>query len=105
MNGDWKDDLIDALHLRQTVAAVKAKVVPHHRSSIWYYFGGLALMFFTIQVVTGIMLLFYYEPTAELAHKSIERIMTQVPFGWVIRSVHSWSANALMAVILIHMFS
>jgi cytochrome b6 len=62
-------------------------------------------MFFTIQVVTGIMLLFYYEPTAELAHKSIERIMTQVPFGWLIRSVHSWSANALMAMIFIHMFS
>lgn len=102
---DWKSHLISALHLEHTVAAVKEKNVPHHRSSIWYYFGGLALMFFTIQVVTGVMLLFYYQPTAELAHKSIERIMTQVPFGWLIRSVHSWSANALMAMIFIHMFS
>ena len=105
MSTDWKSHLIEALHLEHPVAAVKEKVVPHHRSSIWYYFGGLALMFFTIQVVTGVMLLFYYEPTAELAHKSIERIMTQVPFGWLIRSVHSWSANALMAMIFIHMFS
>jgi cytochrome b6 len=102
---DWKAYLIDSLHLRHTAEAVKEKVVPHHRSSIWYYFGGLALMFFTIQVITGVMLLFYYEPTAELAHKSIERIMTQVPFGWLIRSIHSWSANALMAMIIIHMFS
>ena len=102
---DWKAHLIEALHLQHTVEAVKAKEVPHHRSSIWYYFGGLALMFFTIQVVTGVMLLFYYEPTAELAHKSIERIMTQVPFGWLIRSLHSWSANGLMAMIFLHMFS
>lgn len=102
---DWKSYLLEALHLQHTAEAVTAKVVPHHRSSVWYYFGGLALMFFTIQFVTGIMLLFYYEPTAELAHKSIERIMMQVPFGWLIRSVHSWSANALMAMIFIHMFS
>ncbi len=102
---DWKEYLLDALHLRHTAEAVKNKVVPHHRSSVWYYFGGLALMFFTIQVVTGVMLLFYYEPTAELAHKSIERIMTEVPFGWLIRSLHSWSANALMATVFIHMFS
>jgi cytochrome b6 len=102
---DWKDYLLGALHLRGTAEAVKNKVVPHHRSSIWYYFGGLALMFFVIQVATGIMLLFYYEPSADLAHKSIERIMTQVPFGWLIRSLHSWSANALMLTVFIHMFS
>jgi len=105
MSADWIEHLINSLHLRYTMDAVKNKVVPHHRSSIWYYFGGLALMFFTLQVVTGIMLLFYYTPTAELANKSIHLIMTQVPFGWLIRSVHAWSANALMAVVLIHMFS
>ena len=71
MSTDWKSHLLEALHLQHTADAVKAKVVPHHRASIWYYFGGLALMFFAIQVATGIMLLFYYEPTAELAHKSI----------------------------------
>ncbi|MEI8134044.1 MAG: cytochrome bc complex cytochrome b subunit [bacterium] len=102
---DWKSYLLESLHLQHTAEAVKNKVVPHHRASIWYYFGGLALMFFVIQVVTGIMLLFYYEPTAQTAHQSIERIMTQVPFGWLIRSLHAWSANALMAVVFIHMFS
>src|SRR5438874_3761401 len=105
MNSPWLEHLLGALHLRATAEAVKEKSVPHHRASVWYYMGGLALMFFTIQVVTGIMLLFYYEPSAELANKSIERIMTQVPFGWLIRSVHSWSANALMATVFIHMFS
>src|SRR5437660_557308 len=105
MNSPWIDHLLGALHLRATAEAVKEKAVPHHRASVWYYMGGLALMFFTIQVVTGIMLLFYYEPSAELANKSIEHIMAQVPFGWLIRSVHSWSANALMATVFIHMFS
>src|SRR2546426_25573 len=79
MNSPWLDHLLGALHLRATAEAVKEKSVPHHRASVWYYMGGLALMFFTIQVMTGIMLLFYYEPSAELANKSIERIMTEVP--------------------------
>jgi cytochrome b6 len=55
--------------------------------------------------VTGILLLFYYDPTTAGAYKSIERIMLNVPFGWLIRSLHSWSANALVLVTFIHMFS
>jgi len=87
--------LVDALHLRHTIDALKLKTVPHHRADIFYYMGGLALFFFIIQIVSGILLLFYYEPSATGAYKSIQRIMTQVPFGSLIRSIHSWSANAL----------
>ncbi len=105
MNEQPKNSLIDALHLRQTFDAVKAKTVPHHRASIWYYFGGLALFFFIIQVVTGILLLFYYEPTTDEAYKSVQKIITQVPFGWLIRSLHSWSANGLVLMVFVHMFS
>jgi len=97
--------LIDHLHLREPVEALKAKVVPRHGTSMWYYLGGLALFFFLVQIVTGLLLLFYYQPTPEAAHKSVEWITTKVPFGAVIRSVHSWSSNALIAVVLIHMFS
>jgi cytochrome b6 len=97
--------IIDTLHLREPYDALMAKVVPKHRSSMFYYMGGLALLFFIIQVITGVLLLFYYQPTPEAAHQSVELIVKKVPFGDVIRSVHSWSANALIAVVFIHMFS
>jgi cytochrome b6 len=100
-----KLSIIDELHLREAVEALKRKTVPEHRSSVWYYMGGLAILFFIVQVVTGILLLFYYQPTAEAAHKSVLRIVNDVPFGWLIRSLHSWSANALVLVVFVHMFS
>lgn len=83
----------------------KKKKVPEHKYSIWYYFGGICLFLFFIQVITGILLLLYYKPSVEAAYESIQFIMGQVKFGWLIRSVHSWSANILIGVIFIHMFS
>ena len=74
---------------------IKKKEVPIHKHSIWYYFGGITLFFFMIQVVTGILLLLYYRPTAEAAFESVQFIMTEVRFGWLVRSVHSWSANLM----------
>jgi hypothetical protein len=97
--------VVSALHLDRTFEALKQKHVPIHKHSIWYYAGGLALMFFGIQVFTGILLLFYYDPTASGAHKSVEMIMNVVPYGHIIRSVHSWSANALVLTAFLHMFS
>lgn len=84
---------------------IKEKEVPVHRHSLWYYFGGITLFFFMIQVVTGILLLLYYRPTAEAAFESVQFIMTEVRFGWLIRSIHSWSANLMIAAAFIHMFS
>jgi cytochrome b6 len=81
------------------------KEVPVHRHTIWYYFGGMTLFLFVIQVVTGILLLLYYRPSAETAFESVQFIMTEVQFGWLVRSVHSWSANLLIATMFIHMFS
>jgi len=83
----------------------KEKEVPLHRHTIWYYFGGMTLFLLTIQVVTGILLLLYYRPSAENAFESVQFIMAEVRFGWLIRSIHSWSANVLIAVLLIHLFS
>lgn len=84
---------------------VQEKVVPLHRHTLWYYFGGITLFFFFIQVVTGILLLLYYRPTAESAFESVQFIMTEVRFGWLIRSIHSWSANLMIAAAFVHMFS
>ncbi len=83
----------------------KKKEVPLHRHSIWYYFGGMTLFLFIVQVVTGILLLLYYRPSAENAFESVQFIVTEVEFGWLIRSVHSWSANLMILTLFIHMFS
>jgi cytochrome b6 len=81
------------------------KQVPRHRHSFWYYLGGMTLFLFCVQVGTGILLLLYYRPSAGEAFESVQFIMTQVPFGWLIRSIHSWSANLLVLVAFVHMFS
>jgi quinol-cytochrome oxidoreductase complex cytochrome b subunit len=86
-------------------AAALKKEVPLHRHSVWYYFGGMTLFLFAVQVVTGILLLLYYRPSAENAFESVQFIMTEVEFGWLIRSVHSWSANLMIAALFVHMFS
>src|SRR5437870_10266613 len=86
-------------------AALREKSVPIHRHTIWYYFGGMTLFLFSVQVVTGILLLLYYRPTAESAFESVQFIMAEVRFGWLIRSIHSWSANLMILTLFIHMAS
>jgi cytochrome b6 len=54
-------------------------------------------------VVTGILLMLYYSPSAEEAFESVEFLMTTVPFGWLIRSVHSWSANLMVFFAFVHL--
>jgi cytochrome b6 len=63
----------------------------------------MTLFFFCIQVMTGILLMLYYRPSAEEAFESVEFIMTQVPFGWLIRSLHSWSANLMVFFAFAHL--
>ena len=99
---DWLEERV-GLSLFQELA--RKKQVPVHRHSIWYYLGGMTLFLFGIQVATGILLLLYYRPSADEAFESVQFIMTQVPFGWLIRSLHSWSANLLVFVLFVHMFS
>ncbi len=100
--GNWLEERLGWRALEELAAK---KDVPQHRHSIWYYFGGMTLFLFMIQVGTGIMLLLYYRPSAENAFESVQFIVTEVEFGWLIRSVHSWSANLMVAAAFIHMFS
>jgi cytochrome b6 len=65
----------------------------------------MTLFLFVVQVVTGILLLLYYRPSAENAFESVQFIVTEVQFGWLIRSIHSWSANLMIATLFIHLFS
>ncbi|MBI1882839.1 MAG: cytochrome bc complex cytochrome b subunit [Chlamydiae bacterium] len=84
---------------------LRKKEVPVYRSNLFYYFGGISLLLFGIQVFSGILLLFYYSPHAGGAYESVRFIMNKVQFGWLIRSVHVWSAHLLIASIFIHLFS
>lgn len=81
------------------------KVIPYHKYSFWYYWGGFTLFCLIIQVITGVLLLFYYKPSIEDAHASIVYITNTVPFGSLIRSLHSWSASLLIFCAAVHMFS
>ncbi len=99
---DWLDE---RLGIEALAEFARKKEVPIHRHEIWYYFGGMTLFLFVVQVVTGILLLLYYRPSAENAFESVQFIMTEVQFGWLIRSIHSWSANLMIATLFIHMFS
>ena len=95
----------ERLALEPLVSVLRHKTVPQHRYSIWYYFGGMTLFLFAIQVGTGALLLLYYRPSAGEAYESVQFIMTRVPFGWLIRSIHAWSANLMVAAAFAHMFS
>jgi ubiquinol-cytochrome c reductase cytochrome b subunit len=72
--------------------------------NFWYYFGSLALIVLVNQIVTGIFLTMNYKPDANLAFASVEYIMREVPWGWLIRYLHSTGASAFFIVIYLHMF-
>jgi cytochrome b6 len=99
---DWVDERLDLSGVRHFVAD---KGVPVHAQKIWYYLGGMTLFLFGVQVFTGILLLLYYRPSATEAYESVQFIVTEVQFGWLIRNLHSWSANLLIGLAFAHFFS
>ena len=98
----WLDERVGLAELEKLA---KKKEVPVHRHTVWYYLGGMTLFLFMIQVATGILLLFYYRPSAEEAYESIQFLMAEVEFGWLIRSIHSWASNLMIFTLFIHLFS
>ena len=72
--------------------------------NFWYFFGSLALFVLVIQIITGIFLTMNYKPDAELAFASVEYIMRDVDWGWLIRYMHSTGASAFFIVVYLHMF-
>ena len=98
----WFEERLGLEAVREFLAHKK---VPVHSGTIWYYFGGITLFLFLIQVMTGILLLLYYRPTSTEAYESVQFIVTRVQFGWLVRSIHSWSANLMILSAFVHMFS
>jgi len=99
---NWIDERLDLSEVRHFV---EEKSVPVHTQKVWYYLGGITLFLLGVQIFTGILLLLYYRPSAAEAYESVQFIVTQVRFGWLIRNVHSWSANLLIGAALAHFFS
>ncbi len=97
----WLDE---RLGLDSLLALAKKKEVPQHAHSFWYYWGGISLFLFLVQLVTGVLLLIYYRP-GDTAYESVRQITYEIDFGWLIRSAHSWSANLMVVAVFVHMFS
>ncbi len=74
---ELKNWLDERLSISTLAAMAQKKEVPVHRQSIWYYFGGMTLFLFTVQVATGILLLLYYRPSSENAFESVQFIITE----------------------------
>lgn len=98
---DWVDE---RLGVSEIVEIAQHKTVPDHKYSFWYYWGGISLFFFVVQVLSGILLLVYYRAGAD-AYESVRQITYDIKFGWLIRSAHSWSANLMVLSVFVHMFS
>jgi ubiquinol-cytochrome c reductase cytochrome b subunit len=72
--------------------------------NFWYFFGSLAMLVLVIQIVTGIFLVMHYKPDAAKAFESVEYIMRDVPWGWLVRYMHSTGASAFFVVVYLHMY-
>ena len=80
-----------------------AKYYTPKNFNFWYFFGSLALMVLVIQIISGIFLTMHYKPDGAMAFASVEHIMRDVPYGWLIRYIHSTGATAFFVVVYLHM--
>lgn len=71
----------------------------------WYTLGSVLLTLFAIQFATGVLLLIYYIPNTEQAFQSVQTIMNEVPYGWLVRNLHAVGANIIVVALLLHMLS
>lgn len=97
----WVDDRFPASELAQ--AHLSGYFAPKN-FNFWYYFGSFAFIVLINQILTGIWLAMYYVPSAEAAFDSVETIMRDIPYGWLIRYMHSTGASFFFIVIYLHMF-
>ncbi len=102
------DDTISWVDARFPLTSnIKAHLTEYYAPknfNFWYFFGSLALLVLVLQIVTGIFLTMHYKPDAELAFGSVEYIMRDVPWGWLIRYMHSTGASMFFVVVYLHMF-
>ena len=76
--------------------------VPNHLKRWWFALGGTPAYLFVVQIVTGILLAFYYQPAAATAFESVRYITEEATFGWYLRGLHKWSATLMIAAVILH---
>lgn len=76
--------------------------VPNHLKRWWFALGGTPAYLFVIQIVTGILLAFYYEAAPQRAYESIQYITNEAAYGWYFRSLHKWGATFMIAAVILH---
>ncbi len=97
----WVDQRFPLIHLWKTQLT---EYYAPKNFNFWYYFGSLAMLVLAIQIITGIFLTMHYKPDAQQAFASVEYIMREVPWGWLIRYMHSTGASFFFIVVYLHMF-
>lgn len=100
--GEWLDR---RLGMGQVMGALRrhlAKPVPRHVGWLWTM-GTAAAALLGLQVITGVLMMLYYKPTAEGAHESVRRIAEEIPGGWLVRGLHSWGSHFIIALLVLHM--
>ncbi len=97
---EWFNERLEIEAITEDIAS---KYVPPH-VNIFYCLGGITLTCFLIQFATGFAMTFYYKPTVAEAFDSVRYLMTDVNFGWLIRSVHRWSASMMVLMMILHVF-
>jgi ubiquinol-cytochrome c reductase cytochrome b subunit len=90
--------------LTSTIEGHLTKYYAPKNFNFWYFFGSLAILVLAIQIITGIFLVMHYKPDAEKAFQSVEYIMREVPWGWLVRYLHSTGASMFFVVVYLHMF-
>jgi quinol-cytochrome oxidoreductase complex cytochrome b subunit len=97
---DWLDE---RLEIRRDLERALRRRVPAHATAAPYCLGGIAFLAFLVEVLTGIALARYYQPNEALAYESVRLITYQVPLGSLVRSLHYWAGNVMIAAVLLHM--
>jgi len=99
-------DFLDVrLGIRDILEQNLTKYLLPRNVNIWFTLGAVLLTLFALQFVTGVLLLVYYVPNPAEAFKSVEIIMNDLPYGWLIRYLHAVGSNLIVIVLLLHMFS
>src|SRR6185436_16975485 len=103
MNGgarQWLDERVPISI--DSIAAMSNEPVPYHLKRWWFCLGGTPAYLFVVQIVTGILLAFYYQPAQSTAYESVRFITNEAAYGWYFRGVHKWAATLMIAAVVLH---
>lgn len=105
----WCEAIWEWIDYRTGISALIKDQLTEYRIpqklNFWYSLGGLSLFIFGMQLATGIFLLVYYVPSTEEAFQSVQRIMLEIPYGWLVRTSHAAGSHLMIITLILHMLS